>query len=242
MADALVIGAGGAIGGAVGRRLARHDDVHRLHLLSRDNPGADTAQLRWLRVSYDPEGIREACASLHAGLTDPDSAPSHIVICNGLLHGDGVTPEKRLETVSLEGLSRAFHANAAVPLLWLQGLLPLLRKTPRTVIAVLSARVGSISDNQRGGWYGYRAAKSALNMLLKTASVELARRAPGASLIAFQPGTTESPLSRPFLGNTPPAQVLQPEFVAERLVSIMDETPPGQPLRFIDWQGKSIPW
>ena len=115
-------------------------------------------------------------------------------------------------------------------------MLPLFGREPCT-LAVLSARVGSIGDNRAGGWYGYRASKAALNMLLKCAAIELARRAPGVKLLAFHPGTVDTPLSRPVHANVP-----APELVADHLVQLMNRLQPDGELSFLDWQGKPIEW
>ncbi|MGL5504805.1 MAG: SDR family NAD(P)-dependent oxidoreductase, partial [Aeromonas veronii] len=149
--------------------------------------------------------------------------------------------EKRLEALNLAAMTRLYQTNALLPLRWISQLLPLFGREPCT-LAVLSARVGSIGDNRAGGWYGYRASKAALNMLLKCAAIELARRAPGVKLLAFHPGTVDTPLSRPFHANVPPGNVQSPELVADHLINLMNRLQPDGELSFLDWQGKPIEW
>jgi NAD(P)-dependent dehydrogenase (short-subunit alcohol dehydrogenase family) len=165
----------------------------------------------------------------------------HLVICSGLLHQGKIQPEKRLEALNLDAMTHLYQTNALLPLRWISQLLPLFGREPCT-LAVLSARVGSIGDNRAGGWYGYRASKAALNMLLKCAAIELARRAPGVKLLAFHPGTTDTPLSRPFHANVPVGNVQSPEQVANHLVNLMNRLQPDGELSFLDWQGKPIEW
>lgn len=158
--------------------------------------------------------------------------PRWLVICNGLLQQGGIRPEKRLEALNLEAMTLLYQTNA---------LLPLLGSSPCT-LAVLSARVGSIGDNRAGGWYGYRAAKAALNMLLKCAAIELARRAPGVKLLAFHPGTVDTPLSRPFHGNLAAGSLHSPPQAAEHLVTLMARLTPDGELSYLDWRGEPIEW
>ncbi len=120
--------------------------------------------------------------------------------------------------------------------------LPLLNKESRSVFAALSARVGSIGDNRLGGWYGYRASKAALNMLVKTAAIEYRRRAPNIRFMVFHPGTTDTPLSKPFQQNVLPGRLFEPGFVASRLLELMDNEPASETPVFLDWSGKPIPW
>jgi NAD(P)-dependent dehydrogenase (short-subunit alcohol dehydrogenase family) len=120
----------------------------------------------------------------------------------------------------------------------LKHFVPLFAKGQRVIWGKLSARVGSIEDNRKGGWYGYRAAKAALNMLLQTAAIELARRRPLALVAALQPGTVQSALSQPFVGSN----ALHPEDSAQRLLAVLDALQPTGRAQFVDHQGQNIPW
>jgi NAD(P)-dependent dehydrogenase (short-subunit alcohol dehydrogenase family) len=129
-----------------------------------------------------------------------------------------------------------------VPALWLKSLLKVLKGSQDCIVAALSARVGSIGDNHLGGWYAYRASKSALNMILKTAAIEYGRRAKNVKLIAFHPGTTDTELSKPFQAAVPKEKLFTPSFVAERLAMIMDEAVVDGELSYLDWKGQAIDW
>jgi NAD(P)-dependent dehydrogenase (short-subunit alcohol dehydrogenase family) len=184
---------------------------------------------------------------------------TRVVMCNGILHSktpplpseqpqiSNLMPEKRIEDINADALQQLFYANSIVPMLWLSALTQLLLQQPRQandkcVISILSARVGSISDNRLGGWYGYRASKAALNMLIKTTAVEFARRLKQVKLIAFHPGTTDTPLSKPFQANVPAGKLFTPEFVASQLYHIMENIEPDGEASYLDWQGQQISW
>ena len=128
---------------------------------------------------------------------------SQVFICHGVLHNKRCQSEKRLEDFSAEAFSEIIQANTITPMLWLKHLVPILTHKQPCKIVVFTARVGSINDNQLGGWYSYRTSKAAMNMLLKTTAVELARRAKNIKLISFHPGTTDTPCRNPFKKTCP---------------------------------------
>lgn len=234
----VVIGAFGGIGAAlVTHWLAA--GVGPVIAISRQPApaGASSPALHWLCCDYSDEQMATAVARI----AELAPRPHRVVICNGILHQGEIQPEKRLEALNLDAMTRLYQTNALLPLRWISQLLPLFGRDPCT-LAVLSARVGSIGDNRSGGWYGYRASKAALNMLLKCAAIELARRAPGVKLLAFHPGTVDTPLSRPFHANVPAGNVQSPEGVAGHLVNLMNRLQPDGELSFLDWQGKPIEW
>ena len=174
--------------------------------------------------------------------------PLHgIYLFNGVLHGDNIQPEKKLEEINLASLRDIFEVNTFMPALWLKYLIQLLSPQPKAdytcVIVLLSARVGSIEDNKLGGWYSYRMTKSALNMLVKTAAIEYKRRIKNTHIVAFHPGTTDSPLSKPFQKNVKPQKLFTADFVAQKLLHHTHSSQLStEPSSFIDWQGKTIPW
>ncbi len=160
----------------------------------------------------------------------------------GLLHGETVFPERRLEQVSGDSISKYFSVNATGPLLVAKYALPYISHGERVVFASLSARIGSIEDNRRGGWYGYRASKAAQNMFTKTLSIELARRAPKVICIALHPGTVDSQLSKPFQRSVPPGGLFTVERAAQQLLSIIDSVTAEETGHFFAWDRTKIPW
>ena len=233
---ALIIGANSAIGSAFIQHWLRASSLNTCIAISRQTPHSPLPTGgQWQSCDYSEAGIIDCCNQLK------EAGPfERVVICNGQLHSDALAPEKRLEDLSLTAMTEIMTSNTIVPALFVSRLQPLVSK--QAVIAVLSARVGSIEDNRLGGWYSYRASKAALNMMLQTAAVEYARRKPGVKLIAFHPGTTDSPLSRPFQANVPEGKLFAPEFVAGQLNELMSKQEADGQLSFIDWQGKAIPW
>jgi NAD(P)-dependent dehydrogenase (short-subunit alcohol dehydrogenase family) len=239
---ALIIGAGSAIAGALAEQLAADRQIEQVVCVSRmpsSRVAADHGErLQWLQCDYSEASIQRVCSRLQEYRGDF----SKVVLCNGLLHDHRVKPEKRLEELDEEALHHVFQANAVVPILWLKNLGTLLRGDRETRVAVFSARVGSIEDNRLGGWYGYRASKAALNMLVRTAAIEYRRRAPNVRFMLFHPGTTDTPLSKPFQQNVPVDKLFEPAFVARQLLELMSGESFSEEAVFLDWAGETIAW
>jgi NAD(P)-dependent dehydrogenase (short-subunit alcohol dehydrogenase family) len=168
-----------------------------------------------------------------------DQGPFALIIdATGALTIDGVGPEKHLGALDASKLLRSFQVNTIGPALLLKHFLPLLRNE-RAIFAKLSARVGSISDNQKGGWYGYRASKAALNMMLQTAGIEFARKNKQAVIVALQPGTVASPLSQPFASAS---HTISAAESASGLLKSIDALEPRSGAHFVDYAGQPIAW
>jgi NAD(P)-dependent dehydrogenase (short-subunit alcohol dehydrogenase family) len=215
----LVIGAGGGIGAAL------------VAALPADTIAIGRATTPALDLT-DEASIAAAAATLRA------YAPfQRIIDATGALIIDGRGPEKRLADLDPAILARAFAINAIGPALLIKHFADLLPRQGRCVFATLSARVGSIGDNRLGGWYAYRASKAALNQVLRTAAIEVARKRPEALLLALHPGTVQTSLSAPF---TTPGQGITPEECATRLLRVMDGA--SATGTFLDHRGETVPW
>ncbi|MEJ6476357.1 SDR family NAD(P)-dependent oxidoreductase [Pseudoalteromonas piscicida] len=191
------------------------------------------------KCDYSPEQVAQVVNSIRKLELELHS----VTIFNGVLHqGTSQYPEKKLEDLNLKHSMALFEANTMLPMLWMQALLPALKGKHKCVFTALSARVGSISDNHLGGWYSYRSSKAALNMMFKSAAVELARRAKNIKLVLFHPGTTDTPLSKPFQANVPAEKLFQPEFVARQLSKIISNIEVDGTVSYLDWQNKKIEW
>jgi len=245
---ALVVGASRGIGRAFVELLARSSRVRRIWAGCRDPQSAEALtamagcddRVRPLPVDVTDEGVLAAAA---ARIADAGCPLNLVINCAGVLHtADGMAPERRLREVRGDWLARAFAVNAAGPVLLARHLEDLLPRRDRAVFASLSARVGSIGDNRLGGWYAYRASKAAQNMLLKTLSVELPRRARGAIVVALHPGTTDTDLSRPFQAAVPPEKLFPPERAARQLLDVIDRLRPEDNGTFYAWDGRQVPW
>ena len=172
---------------------------------------------------------------------------SLVVCCIGALHATGaddqkIMPEKRLEDIQIDQLSFYFNTNTILPAIWLKHVEPLLKGSEPSKLVFFSARVGSISDNNLGGWYGYRASKSALNMVIKCAQIECQRRAKNISIISYHPGTVETELSKPFQSKVPTGKLFTTDFTVTQLLNIIPNLTPENGPHYIDWQGSVIPW
>jgi NAD(P)-dependent dehydrogenase (short-subunit alcohol dehydrogenase family) len=183
---------------------------------------------------------------IQKAVTDIQNQVKHditrVFICHGVLHNQRCHPEKRLDDFEPAAFMEIITANTITPIIWLKHLTQILTGKSSCKITIFTARVGSISDNKLGGWYSYRASKAALNMLIKSAAVELARRAKNIKIISFHPGTTNTALSKPFQKNVPKGKLFTSEFVASQLLDIVENTAVNGEASFIDWQGKIIPW
>ena len=224
---AVVIGASGGIGRALTAQLAASDRFARVIGLSRRDDALDIT---------DGDSIARAATRL----SDTGLPLRLVILATGLLHDGDMQPEKSWRQLDGAMLARSFAVNAIGPALVARHLLPLLPRQDKAVFAALSAKVGSIGDNRLGGWYGYRAAKAALNQLMHTAAIELARTRPQAICVTLHPGTVATALSAPFGGPGHPA--VAPEAAAGRLLSVIDGLTPAESGSFLDHTGLPLPW
>lgn len=165
-----------------------------------------------------------------------------VLIFNGQLHCNDYFPEKKITAFEEHYLYELMSSNVLPHIYWYGQLQALLRKQGDTRVLVLSARIGSISDNRSGGWYSYRMTKAMLNMATKTFSIELMRTHPKAKVLLFHPGTTDTPLSKPFQKNVPKEKLFEPMFVGARIVDALNTEYADNQIEFIDWQNKPIAW
>lgn len=239
---ALVLGASGGLAQAIVNELMADAGIDTVIAVSRNAAPEYFAHGPVTPMWIETEYSEPAMAAVVEQLQPFAGRITRVVICHGILHGDSLWPEKRLEDITAESLQTVFQANTVVPVLWLKLLHPLLKSKQRCVVAALSARVGSIGDNHLGGWYAYRSSKAALNMMLRTLSIEYGRRVKNVKIISFHPGTTDTALSKPFQASVPSDKLFTPEFVAERLCGIMADAEIDGQLSYLDWDNKAIPW
>ena len=221
MKRALVIGESGGIGRAISKSLrARGDDVVGLSrsrdLLDVTNETSVEGALGKLQGTFDL-----------------------ILVATGALVINDQKPEKSIKSLNAAALMDQFQVNAIGPALVLKHSIRLMPRDRSCVFAALSARVGSISDNQIGGWHSFRSAKAALNQLIRGASIELGRTHPLACCVCLHPGTVETTFSADYgkSQKRTPAPV-----AAANLVAVMDQLSRKDTGGFFDYAGKSIPW
>ena len=224
---AAVIGASGGIGAAIASGLeAEGTKVLRL---SRSGDGA--------RIDLEnEESIADAAKS--AG---EDGPLDLVFVATGFLHDEGSGPEKDWRHLDAVNLARNFAINVTGPALVAKHFLPLLPDDRRGGFAALSARVGSISDNRLGGWYAYRASKAALNMMVRSLSIELARKKPEAFCVGLHPGTVDTRLSEPFQRNVPQGKLFTPDYSARMLLNVLASLDPSDSGKCFAYDGEEIP-
>lgn len=223
---ALVIGSNGAIGSAFLDAFRSDPNCTHVEAISRESAGG-----------FDL--LNEESIRIQASLADSLGPFEIIIDATGALEIDGLGPEKSLMSLNQDRLMKSFAINAIGPALVLRHFSPLLSKGA-SIYAKLSARVGSITDNKKGGWYGYRASKAALNMLLQTAAIELQRKNMNIRVVALQPGTVRSRLSNPFVGTH--TYLLEPQDSVSAMLEAMKHLSIKSGAHFIDFMGNEIPW
>lgn len=233
MSDKLVIGGSGGIGAALMQQLKRDYPNARV-LGTSTTVQSELIPLDFTRAQSTEKFIKE--------LDSIRFNPDQIILASGALHSGSKGPERSLKELDQDWLSQLMQINAIAPVLLLAKLVEKLDRKAKVQIGVLSARVGSISDNRLGGWYGYRASKAALNMYLKTMAIELKRTHPQVQLLLLHPGTTDTKLSRPFQARVPADKLFTPEYAAGALLKVMEEVKGGESGQFLAWDGTSIPW
>ncbi len=165
-----------------------------------------------------------------------------VIYCVGLLHDGDFQPEKSLRQLDADRLLQSFQVNAIGAGLLAKHLLPLLQHGQPNVLAAISAKIGSIGDNRLGGWYGYRASKAALNMLMKTASIEYSRKSPHTIIALLHPGTTDTRLSKPFQRRVPPEKLFPVERTVSQLMAVIEGLEGTDSGEFFNWDGNRLPW
>lgn len=228
---ALVWGAGGGLGQALVQGLRALPSVGEVYAASR------SASAPW-RFSFEDEAsIAEVVSRATAG-----GPLDLVIVATGVLHAGALQPEKTWRSLNAEALESLFRINTIGPALIAKHCLPALRRDTKAVFAAISARVGSIEDNQRGGWHSYRASKAALNMLLRNFAIELKVRHPLALCVGLHPGTVDTPLSQPFQSGLPPGQLQSAAASAAALLQVIDRLTVEDSGRLWAWDGAAIPF
>lgn len=238
----LIIGAGSG----VGQGLARHYLMlgYQVQAISRSRCPSVLAlpAMNWLQLETTAAGDVTESAVNQAVSEAVTAQPTIIFICQGWLHDNQHGPEKTLRQLTAVQMQKSFAINVWQPALYLKALFGYLTRQPEVKILVLSAKVGSIADNQLGGWYSYRASKAAINMLVKTSSIELGRYNKTATLVSLHPGTTDTALSAPFQANVPAGQLQSATATAERLAAVAANLTPQLSGNLLNWDGTVLPF
>jgi NAD(P)-dependent dehydrogenase (short-subunit alcohol dehydrogenase family) len=235
---ALIVGGGKGIGLGFVRQLLAQSDVQRVYATYRQAESAtellaiDDPKLQCLQMDITDES---QIAGVIQGIQAKTKALHYVINSVGVLH-------EGLRQINSEQLVRYFQVNSIGAMLLFKYVQPLVKHSERSILATISAKVGSIGDNEIGGWYGYRASKAALNMFIRTSSIEYKRSCPNAILVALHPGTTDTKLSLPFQRNVPPEKLFSVDRTVSQLLTVMENLNPADSGEFFSWDGSKIVW
>ena len=232
-----IIGSSGAIGNAVAEILLDDDEIETIYKFSRNDPKENSDRVKNLFLDIeDEESIKNCIKNL-----PEDIKFDLIFVATGILHNNNdIFPEKSIKDINQSKLEKVLLVNTIGPTLVGKYFIPHLRKDSKSIFAFLSARVGSISDNKLGGWYSYRASKTALNQIIKNFSIEVRRSNPNAIFIGLQPGTVKSFLSKPFEKNVRPENLFTPEYSATKMLEVIDNLSLEDTGKVYAWDGEEI--
>ncbi|WP_336986364.1 SDR family NAD(P)-dependent oxidoreductase [Altererythrobacter aquiaggeris] len=231
-----IFGASGGIGAAMVRLLAAEPGIGSIYAGSRS--GKVLRHPKITGFSFDllrERSIMEAAAMMK------QQPPELVIIATGALTlEDGTGPEKSYRALDAQAMGEIMALNTIGPALIAKHMLPVVPRDRRAILAALSARVGSISDNRLGGWHSYRASKAALNMLIRNFAIEMGRSHKQAIIAGLHPGTVDTALSEMFQGNVADGKLFTPEYAAERLLAVLDGLTPQDSGSVFGWDGKRV--
>ncbi len=232
----LVAGGNGGIGWAMVQEILRRFPTAEVHATyRREKPDVHQSGVTWHQVDASDEyQIR--------GLSESVYEVDWVINCIGMLHTKDKGPEKNLSSLDANFFLQSISVNTLPTVLLAKYFTPALKRSHSPKFASISAKVGSISDNQFGGWYSYRASKAALNMFLKTMSIEWRRTVKQGVVLALHPGTTDTPLSVPFQENVPLIKLFTPQRVASDLIGLIEKATPQDSGAFWAYDGECLPW
>ena len=231
-----IIGGGGGIGSALAQELLQRTDVKMVFATYHmDRPEWSDSRLAWQQVDITAE------QSIQSWTKEIDEL-DWLINAVGILHTPENGPEKTIRRMDPEYYLQNIRINSLPQLLLAKHVHDKFKHGRPAIFTAISARVGSIEENYLGGWYSYRASKAALNMGIKTLSIEWKRSLPNVIVTALHPGTTDTGLSRPFQRNVPPSQLAQPDTTAARLIGILDNLTTSDSGKFLSFDGTELPW
>ncbi len=232
-----VIGSSGAIGNSISKLLKSEISVESVYNFSRSAISESSEKEKNIYIDIENEdSIIESIKKI-----PKDIKFDLIFVATGILHNDeDIYPEKSIKDISGDKLKKVLMVNTIGPALIGKYFTPFLNKNNKNVFAFLSARVGSISNNKIGGWYSYRASKSALNQIIKNFSIEIKRSNPNSIFVGLQPGTVKSNLSKPFQKNVNSKNLFSPDYSAKKLIDVINNLSIEDTGKLFAWDGEEI--
>ena len=227
-----IIGSSGAIGSGFVGNLQQGNNIHnssdnsnskkpaQIFCFSRHNAYNENCHHDNIFHHYIDIEDEEKISDASKFITSPLDM---VIVTTGILHkGENLFPEKSIKELSFEKFHKIYAVNTIGPAIVGKYFLPLLNKNRKSVFAFISARVSSVSDNYLGGWYSYRASKTALNMVIKNFAIEIGRSNKNAIIIGLHPGTVESKLSQPFQKNVKSDKLFSNQYSTEKMLEVID--------------------
>lgn len=240
---AVIIGGNGGVGQEFIRQLQDLEQVVSIvatHRRSLENTHLQTtSKVQWVQVDVKEE---VTIANLAQHLKSENIQPNLIINCIGILHTSEFGPEKTWRHLNAQTMHDVFAINAFAVALLGKHLIPQMPRQGRSIFASLSARVGSIADNRLGGWYSYRASKTAHNMFVKTLSLESLRKYPELAIVSLHPGTVETSLSEPFTTRYDPKKLFTATRSVNELSNVIAGLSSSDTGGFFAWDGQAIPY
>jgi NAD(P)-dependent dehydrogenase (short-subunit alcohol dehydrogenase family) len=235
MKNVAVIGSSGAIGRAFLDAYIQDKNISNIYSISRTKVNSKDERIIHINIDVTDEvSVKAAASKIEENRLD------RLIVATGILHTKSFGPEKSIKDIKIENFVKIFLVNTFGPALIGKHFLPLMTKDQKSIVAFLSARVGSISENKLGGWYAYRASKSALNQVVKNFSIEAKRTNPSGIIIGLQPGTVKSKLSEPFQKNVKKGKLLLPEDSVKSLIKVIENVMLSDSGKIFDWEGEEI--
>jgi NAD(P)-dependent dehydrogenase (short-subunit alcohol dehydrogenase family) len=190
-----------------------------------------SSQLNALNVNII-EGINIAT---DAGISQAQTALSNVTI-DLLINNAGILHDESLSNFNKETIIEQFNVNALAPIALTQALLSNLSQHSK--IALITSRMGSISDNDSGGRYGYRMSKTALNIAGVSLAKDLSSREIAVGI--YHPGYVQTDMvNSP--GQTSNGDISS-DVAAERLLKLMTELTMADSGVFKHSNGEILPW
>lgn len=245
MIKVALVGGSGGIGAALLSQLSDRADIASINCTYLRSPaqgsqvgvdrlGADV-DITWSQVDVtNDQSVKQWLANV--GELD------WLINCAGFLHDATSAPEKSIAQFDSDCFEKNMRINCLPNLLLAKYAARALKASDKGIFASITAKVGSIEDNQLGGWYSYRASKAAANMVLKSLSIEWMRTAPKVRVVALHPGTTDTKLSAPFQSRVAPGKLFSAEQTAAYLLTQLDQLHDFPSGRFIAYDGEELPW
>ena len=218
MKNVAIIGTTGSIGKAFLEYYVSDNTTEKVYSISRSKNNVEDKKIVNLDLNLTNKNDYAKLSSFI-----PKNSLDKVIIASGILHDDDLQPEKTISSLDLDNFQKIFSVNAFAPALLLKFFFPLIRRNENALIGILSARVGSISDNKIGGWHSYRASKSALNMIIKNFSIEIGRKYKKSIIVGLHPGTVDSKLSKPFQKNVPSEKLFTGEYSASKIIKVLED-------------------